>query len=149
MLNRADAQARDTTRKHHLEDIEQALYSARARYGTFPPYDQPTWCGILSSPGNEQVTALIEKVLREQNEKYANPDKPFPRDPLAPPRQQVAAKSDNTSPNYFYWKRSPAVFQLYSVLEASPTGERSTAGCRNSPPIPYDYGLTSIWRHGY
>ena len=132
LLNRADAQARDTIRKHHLEDLEQSLYFARNIHGTFPPYDQPSWCGVLSAPGNENTLAEIEQALRTQNEKYANPAKPFPRDPQ--------------NEGYFYWKRSPATFQLFSALETDPTGERSTAGCDNSELTHYDYGITSLWR---
>lgn len=138
LLNRADAQARDTIRKHHLEDIEQSLYVARNTHGTFPPYDQPSWCGVLSAPGNEDMLAQVEEALRTQNEKYANPEKPFPKDPLA---DQVN--------NYFYWKRNPATFELYSVLETDPTAERSTAGCDNHQLTYYDYGLTSLWRQNY
>ncbi len=135
LLGRADTQARDTIRKHHLEDLEQALYFARNLHGTYPPYDQPSWCGTLSSPGNEEVLAQVEQALRTQNEKYANLAKPFPKDPLA----------DLSSPDYFYWKRNPATFELYSVLETDPTAERGTAGCGQNP-IYYDYGLTSLWR---
>jgi len=136
LLNRADAQARDTTRKHHLEDIEQALYAARNIHGTYPPYQEATWCGEISAPGNEAVRAQIEQALRAQNEKYANPGKPFPIDPLK-----------DQSPDYFYWKRSPSVFELYAMLEADTTGERATSRCGNSASHPaYDYGLTSLWR---
>jgi len=134
LLGRADTQARDTIRKHHLEDLEQALYFARNLHGTYPPYDQLSWCGILSSPGNQDVRAQVEAALRAQNEKYANPDKPFPADPKG-----------NQSPDYFYWKRNPATFELYSVLETDPTAERGTAGCDQNL-IYYDYGLTSLWR---
>jgi hypothetical protein len=133
LLNLADAQARDTIRKHHLEDIEQSLYFARGLHGTFPPYDQPSWCGLLNDPVNSSTLIQIEEALREQNEKYANLKKPFPQDPL-------------NSPSYFYWKRSPANFELYAILETDPNQERSTHDCNNAPELDYDYGLTSIWR---
>jgi transglutaminase-like putative cysteine protease len=139
LLNRADAQARDTIRKHHLEDIEQALYFARGQHGTYPPYDESTWCGQLATPGSKTVRTQIEEVLRAQNEKYANPDKPFPADPL---HDQLIPEA----PDYFYWKRSPAVFELYAILEADQNGERSTRQCENAAGHDYDYGLTSVWR---
>jgi len=142
LLNRADTQARDTIRKHHLEDLERSLYFARNIYGTYPPYDQPTWCGFLNNPASI-AQIQIEEALRAQNEKYANPAKPFPADPLLD-------QSANSQPSYFYWKRNPATFELYSILETFPTGDRSTTGCPNlpdnSPIVTYDYGLTSIWR---
>lgn len=136
LLNRAEEQARDTTRKHHLEDIEQSLFFARSVHGTYPPYDQPMWCGRLNDPSNQATREQIEIVLRTQNSKYENPDKPFPSDPL----------SARHGYDYFYWKRSPAVFELYAVLEQDPNGERNTADCDNSPLLHYDYGLTSVWR---
>src|SRR3989344_252789 len=133
LLTGASLQARDTIRKHHLEDIEQALYFARSLQGTYPPYDAPSWCGRLQDPGSHAVRAQIEAALRAQNEKYANPAKPFPTDPRG---------SD-----YFYWKRSPAMFELYATLETDPTGERSVAACPAAGgKATYDYGLTSVWR---
>lgn len=135
LLNRAAAQARDTTRKHHLEDIEHALYAARNRYGTFPPYDAPTWCGQLNDVSSS-TRQQIEDALRAQNEKYANPAKPFPTDP----HLTIRASRD-----YFYWKHSPASFELYAALEANPTGERRTHFCPGTNLV-YDYGLSSIWR---
>lgn len=151
LLNRADAQARDTIRKHHLEDLEQSLYFARNIHGTFPPYDQPSWCGVLSAPGNEDILSQVEEALRAQNEKYANPEKPFPTDPLlvgwsSPIAPAASGATGDQSPDYFYWKRSPATFQLFSALETDPTAERSTAGCDNSGLSYYDYGITSLWR---
>lgn len=137
LLNRAEEQARDTTRKHHLEDIEQSLYFARSVYGTYPPYDQPSWCGLLNDPVNAPVRQQVEDVLRRQNDTYSNIEKPFPADPLA---DQVAG--------YFYWKRSPATFELYSILEQDQNGERNTAACDNAPNLKYDYGITSVWREG-
>jgi len=131
LLNRADAQARDTIRKHHLEDIEQSLYFARNVHGTFPPYDEPAWCGSLHDNNSSNVRQQIEAALREQNEKYANPAKPFPTDPQ--------------SLEYFYWKRSPAVFELYARLETDPNAERSIIKCAGQDQA-FDYGITSIWR---
>ncbi|MFH1354496.1 MAG: hypothetical protein ABIH36_04430 [bacterium] len=140
LLNRADAEARDTIRKHHLEDLEQSLYFARNIHGTFPPYDQASWCGVLTDPNNKAVLAQIEEILRAQNEKYANPAKPFPTDPA--PR----SRHGQDFAGYFYWKRNPAIFEFYSMLETAPTGERSTAECDNSELTYYDYGITSLWR---
>jgi len=133
LLDRADAQARDTIRKHHLEDIEQALFFARGQNGTYPPYDQPSWCGQLNAPDNKDVRRQIEEALRTQNDKYANLDKPFPADP-------------SSTAGYFYWKRSPAIFELYATLEMDRNAERSTINCANAPTLTYDYGLTSVWR---
>lgn len=139
LLQRADDQARDTIRKHHLADLEQSLFFARELHGTFPPYEQTSWCGLLSDPKNSAVREQVETVLRQQNNKYGNENKPFPEDP-----QNLG---------YFYWKRSPAVFELYAVLEQGRSGERNTLLCGNSPAyrtgrpaLYYDYGLTSRWR---
>lgn len=133
LVERSDAQARDTIRKHHLEDIERSLYFARSLRGTYPPYDQPTWCGRLNDPASEAVRLEVEEALRAQNEKYGNLEKPFPTDPAA----------TKLTTDYFYWKRSPAVFELYSILEAAPTGERATTWCERAPELQYDYGITS------
>lgn len=138
LLEKAEAQARDTTRKHHLQDIEQALYLARNIRGTFPPYNQPTWCGVLSLEKNPRITSQVENALRRQNEKYSNENKPFPRDPLI--------NKGEKAPHYFYWKRSPATFELYSILETDRNGDRSTANCDRSQNHSYDYGISSVWR---
>lgn len=136
LLHHSDQQARDTIRKHHLADMEQALFTARQLHGTYPPYDQATWCGRLTDPKNEAVRAEVETALRAQNEKYANPAKPFPVDP----------RFANTPQDYFYWKRSPASMQLAARLEAAPTGEFSTVACPGSENVAYDYGITSVNR---
>ena len=150
LLDRADAQARDTIRKHHLEDIEQSLYSARLTHGTYPPYDQPSWCGQLADPKNVSLREAVEDALRRQNTKYANPSKPFPTDPLASaPSSNTLNQTDPLTPSYFYWKRSPASFELYSILEADTNQDRSTSGCLNSELIFYDYGIASVWRENH
>ena len=146
LIERADAQARDTTRKHHLQDIEQSLYFARNTHGTFPPYDQPSWCGIISKPGNESVLAQIEETLRAQNKKYANPNKPFPTDPKTTISSSESSTKNNQFPDYFYWKRSPASFELYAILETDRNKERSTSSCPQSNSYLYDYGIASVWR---
>lgn len=133
LVDRADAQARDTIRKHHLEDIERSLYFARSLRGTYPPYGQPTWCGLLNDPANANVRAQVEEALRSQHEQYGNLEKPFPTDP--------AAEALHT--DYFYWKRSDALFELYSVLEADPNGERSSQLCPGAAPQFFDYGIVS------
>lgn len=79
LLNRADEQLRDTTRRHHLQDIEQSLYFAKSLHGTYPPYDQPSWCGLLNDPSNRAVRDQVEEVLRAQNNKYKNPRETFPQ----------------------------------------------------------------------
>lgn len=154
LLDRADAQARDTIRKHHLEDIEQSLYLARLTHGTYPPYDQPSWCGTLGDQDNASVKSPIEAALRHQNEKYANPNKPFPSDPLTINKASINSPSDSVSdasplPSYFYWKRSPASFELFSILEADSNQDRSTSGCPNSNLLFYDYGIASVWRENH
>lgn len=143
LLHRADEQARDTIRKHHLADLEQALFFARELQGTFPPYEEASWCGLLNDPKNSAVQGQIKEVLRKQNNTYANLEKPFPRDPL--PRN-----------DYFYWKRSPAVFELYAVLEQDDTNERNSLACANSPAyrtgrpaLYFDYGTNSRWREDF
>ena len=136
LLDKAASQARDTTRKHHLEDLEQALFFAREVKGTYPPYDKPQWCGLLSAAGNEDVKTQVEAVLREQNAKYAVAAKPFPVDPQYGAGEQ----------GYFYWKHSPALFELYSVLEIDKNGDRNTTLCDNAVFMQYDYGLNSAVR---
>lgn len=134
-LDRQAAQARDTIRKHHLDDIEHALYFAQGKYGTYPPYELPTWCGLLNAETSTPVREQVEAALRESNTTYANIQKPFPTDPLS--GQHV---------DYFYWKKSPAIFELTAILEAAPTGEKTTAGCPSVPLTTFDYGLVSVWR---
>src|SRR3989344_1961497 len=134
LLVKQDRQARDTIRKHHLADIETGLYLARRNQDTFPPYDKLTWCGVISAPENKQVQDEIEASLRVAVKKYENTAKPFPQDPKEPER------------GYYYWKRSPSMFELYSILEAAPTGERNTFACPNGLHTTYDYGIASILR---
>ncbi len=134
LLKTQDRQARDTIRKHHLADIESALYLARNIHGTYPPYDKLSWCGNISAPENSAVRQAIEEPLRKAVEKYNNPEKPFPTDPNERER------------GYYYWKRSPSMFELYSILEAEQTGERNTFGCETGVHTTYDYGIASILR---
>jgi hypothetical protein len=134
LLVKEDRQSRDTIRKHHLADIETALYLARNTHGTFPPYNETSWCGVISAPENKEVQDAIEVSLRKAVDKYENPEKPFPVDPKGKER------------NYYYWKRSPSMFELYSVLEADRTGERNTFECENGVHTTYDYGIASILR---
>lgn len=134
LLIKQDRQARDTIRKHHLADIETALYLSRTQHGTFPPYDTLSWCGVISAPENKGVEAAIEESLRKAVDKYKNEAKPFPTDPK------------ETERGYYYWKRSPSMFELYSVLEADKTGERNTFSCENGVHTTYDYGIASILR---
>ena len=136
LIYKEDQQARDTIRKHHLADIETALELAKKQHGQFPPYDQLTWCGVISDPANKEVKAEIEAPLRQSVDKYANLDKPFPTDP------------NNSTKNYYYWKRSPDIFELYSILEAAPTGDRNTFSCPTGLHDTYDYGISSILREG-
>lgn len=143
LLSRANGQARDTIRKHHLADLEQSLFFARELHGTFPPYEEPSWCGLLNDPKNQDVRDQIEVVLRQQNNKYGNEEKPFPSDPLV---GREPAELAGQTPDYFYWKRSPAVFELYAMLEQDDNNERNTLLCQNSPQLYYDYGITSRWR---
>lgn len=151
LLDRSAAQARDTARKHHLDDIEHALYAAYRQQGTFPPYDKPSWCGRLNDPKNAAVKSQVETALRAQNDKYGKQAKPFPQDPLIAGIQGQGLPREVPPPagrsgDYFYWKRSPAVFELYSLLEAAPTGERSTEQCPADSELIYDYGIRSYDR---
>jgi hypothetical protein len=134
LLIKQDKQARDTIRKHHLADIETALYVARNNHGTFPPYDKLSWCGAISAPENKPVQDAIEASLRKAVEKYENEEKPFPTDPTEKTR------------GYYYWKKSPSMFELYSILEANKTGERNTFACPEGIHTTYDYGIASILR---
>lgn len=161
LLDRAAAQARDTARKHHLDDIEHALYAAYREHDTFPPYDQPSWCGRLNDPKNAAIKVEVETALRQYNDKYGKQEKPFPRDPLvagiqgadlsaeALPAEQTGSAKARALPDYFYWKHSPAVFELYSMLEAAPTSERSTNQCPADSNQVYDYGIRSYDRQPF
>lgn len=131
LLNRADAQARDTMRKHHVFDIETALFFAHGVNGIIPPYEHDSWCGSLHE--DSAVRQQIEAALREQNDKYANLAKPFPTDPTG-------------EPGYFYWKKSPSVFELYTLLEADNDGSFSTATCAGAADVTYNHGLNSALR---
>lgn len=124
-------QMRDTTRKHHIADIETSLYFARSRNGTYPPYNQTNWCGFLNE--DSATRQQIEQALREQNEKYENPNKPFPTDP-------------NPINDYFYVKRSPASFELYAVLETDDNNDRNNFFCTETKPTNFDYGIASVHR---
>lgn len=146
LIERSDRQARDTIRKHHLEDLERSLYFAQTIHGTYPPYEAATWCGRLNDPAHAAVRAQVEAALRAQNEKYANAAKPFPTDPLWGQSSSVDLAQEDQIPDYFYWKRSPALFELYAVLEAAPTGERATQACGSAPAGRYDYGISSAER---
>lgn len=141
LLNKAQRQTHDTTRKHHLQDIESSLYFVQSLAGTYPPYEESSWCGFLNAPENEGVRDQVEEGLRAQNEKYANEEKPFPTDPL----YQVGS-SDETIWDYFYWKRSPSSFELYAVLEQEKNGDRNSLKCPNQPGQFFDYGIASIQR---
>ena len=140
LLNKAQRQTHDTTRKHHLQDIESSLYFARSFTGTYPPYEQATWCGFLNAPENESVRAQVEEGLRAQNDQYANEAKPFPTDPLA------SVSSQDTTWDYFYWKRSPSAFELYAVLEEEKNGDRNSFTCTGQQGQLFDYGIASLQR---
>lgn len=137
------AQARDTIRKHDIEDLEQALLRYARLQGTYPPNDVPTWCGVLSLEPNRPVRDAIEWALR-MDEKYAKPDKPFPTDP----------RFTGTARDYFYWKRSPTSVELLSELEADANDTRDTSPCilpagRQGPGGDgnrYDYGIVTTQR---
>lgn len=118
-------------RKHHLFDLEAALLVAQKTHGTVPPYDQASWCGSLQT--DSPVRQEIEAALRTQNDKYANPAKPFPTDPTG-------------ELGYFYWKKSPAVFELYALLEDDTDGDYSTNGCAGVEAVDYNHGLNSALR---
>lgn len=137
-------QARDTIRKHDIEDLEQALLRYGRLQGTYPPDDMPMWCGTLSDPSSAAVRAAIEDSLR-RDEKYAKPEKPFPRDP-------VYRGADR---DYFYWKTSPVSFELMSELEADRNNSRPMNRSACAPATQtqsarrdagYDYSVVSTRR---
>ena len=135
MLEKADAQARDTTRKHHLDDVELALYFARRVHGTYPPYETAQWCGKLANPDESSAVAEIEAALREQNEKYANPEKPFPTDPLS-----------SEDRDYVYVKQGPASFLLLANLELDGKDLDMQSKCDDQ--LNMNYMLDSLIREG-
>lgn len=101
LINKQAVQTRDTTRKHHLQDLEDALYFAGNTNGNFPPYEEEQWCGNLEQ--DSTARQQLEEALRLQNEKYANPAKPWPTDPLGYP--------------YQYCKTGTETFELKAELE--------------------------------
>lgn len=150
LLHRADEQARDTIRKHHTFDLESALLFAQGVHGTVPPYGQTEWCGSLHT--DSAVRQQIEEALRQQNELYANAAKPFPQDPLTDreprrvPLSGTAWGQPTNYPGYFYWKKTPDIFELYAQLENDDEGSFSTGDCPTTPVVTYNYGLNSALR---
>lgn len=143
-------QARDTTRKLNLEDLETALNRRLKLRGTLPPEDAPQWCGVLTDAGNAAVRGEIESALRA-TEKYANPLKPFPADP----------RYGGSTRDYVYWKTSPVSFELLAHLEADDNNsrpldlQRCELVTRDGGPAPrssdrsgvgYDYAIVSLQR---
>jgi hypothetical protein len=126
-------QARDTIRKHDIEDLEHALLRSGRLSGTYPPEHLPTWCGTLSAPEHAAVRAVVEGALR-RDEKYTKPEKPFPSDP----------RFAGTDRDYFYWKTSPVSFELLAELEADANNSRDTSLCGGK--VTYDYSVMSTQR---
>jgi hypothetical protein len=129
-------QARDIVRKHDIEDIEMALGRYEKTHGTYPPENLSSWCGNLSDPTNKEVLNQIEASLR-QDKKYAKAEKLFPTDPVY----------KNTADDYFYWKTSPASFELLAKLEADKNGSRDASPCGNK--TAYDYSVVSFLRNPF
>lgn len=129
-------QARDIVRKHDIEDIENALNRFEKKNGTYPPIEAATWCGTLSDFKNKEIRSAIETSLRE-DEKYAKPEKKFPNDPTY----------KNTINDYFYWKTSPASFELLAKLEADKNGSRDASLCGNK--TAFDYSVVSFLRNPF
>jgi hypothetical protein len=126
-------QARDTVRKHDIEDLEHALTRSARAAGTYPPEGVSSWCGTLTNPRNRAVRDVVEAALR-RDDKYAKSDKPFPADP----------RYAGTDRDYFYWKTSPVSFELLAELEADRTDARDTTDCGGS--VAYDYSVVSQLR---
>lgn len=147
-------QARDTTRKLDLEDLEVALNRMLAQTGTLPPESEPIWCGRINDQASRDVRAAIERSLRE-TKKYAKAEKPFPADP----------RFSGSASDYAYWKTSPVSFELLAELEADPNNSRpldlercelrssGTGPARNaslrsrSDAGGYDYSIISAQRN--
>lgn len=129
-------QARDIVRKHDIEDIELALGRYEKTHGTYPPENAASWCGNLSDPANKEILKQLETSLR-QDKKYAKAEKLFPFDPVY----------KNTTNDYFYWKTSPASFELLAKLEADKNGSRDAAPCGNK--TAYDYSVVSFLRNPF
>lgn len=142
-LNLQAQQARDTTRKLDLADLESALLRVLAQTGTVPPADQPTWCGVISAPTSQTVKDDMERALRA-TKKYAKAEKPFPKDPRA----------GGTDRDYVYWKTSPVSFELLAFLEADDNNSRpfAVATCTLRHALDqgsrdtYDYAISSTQR---
>lgn len=144
-------QARDTTRKLDLEDLESGLLRTLTQTGTLPPAAEPSWCGVINAPANRAVREDIEHALRE-TKKYAKPTKPFPIDP----------RFGGTDRDYAYWKTSPVSFELLAELEADPNNSRPLDLARCEPidrqagpqaprssrrsEVEYDYAIRSLQR---
>lgn len=130
-------QARDTTRKLNLEDLETALNRRLAIAGSLPPEDAPTWCGVLSDPQHQEIQADIERALRD-TEAYTNPAKPFPADP----------RFDGSARDYVYWKTSPVSFELLAHLEADDNNSRPL-DLEHCELRPTDAGGPARTRHNF
>jgi len=129
-------QARDIVRKHDIEDIENALGRYEKVHGTYPPENVASWCGTLSDSASKDVLNQIETSLR-QDDKYAKPEKKFPVDPIY----------KNSANDYFYWKTSPASFELLAKLEADKNGSRDASPCGNK--TAFDYSVVSFLRNPF
>jgi hypothetical protein len=125
-------QARDTTRKLDLEDLETALRRSLAVTGTIPPLRASTWCGTLTTPEHHAVRAEVERFLRE-TAKYVKPEKPFPTDPWF----------SGSAKDYLYVKTSPVSFELFADLEAERTNRFVIPACGN---VAYDYAVLGLVR---
>lgn len=133
-FKRIAALARDTERKHELDDLEQALYRYLRQYHVYPPREHPFYCARLSSSSARALRAEIEVFLR-RDVKYQNPAKPFPADPAFA----------NQAGDYIYWKRSPRAFELYAATELSSSKGAPFFPCAQSN-FPYHYRIRSIKR---
>ncbi len=127
-------QARDTIRKHDIEDIEKALNRYAKQHGEYPPVNSVSWCGTISGDSSKDIKKEIEDSLRK-DKKYAKLDKKFPSDPVY----------GGTENDYTYWKTSPVSFELVAKLEADRNATRNIP-CKKDA---YDYSVVSFLRNQF
>ena len=93
-------------------------------------------------------TPISQKRFRESRLRIERPPSgraPALR-PQPPPPPAAPAELAGQHPGYFYWKKSPTVFELYTLLEADDDGSFSTATCAGADEVTYNHGFNSALR---